>query len=298
MKVDDLINVVVTITLVEMMVTIGLSVSFVELRDVCHDWWLLTRALLANYVVVPAVTFGLLLVFKPHPLVAVGFLILAVCPGAPYGPPCATIAKGNVPVAVALMVILAGLLALFAPLLLNALIPIVAGDQTLPVETVQIALTLLGTQIVPLAVGAALRQWRPVLADRLEKSAQLVSRILNILVVVLILATRYELLLAIQLRGFVGMVVLLIASWTAGWLLGGRKADIRTTMTLTTSLRNVGVGLVIATGAFPGTPAVTAVLVYGLFEIFGSIALAVLWARLQPPMSDSSVATIATESKQ
>jgi len=50
-------------------------------------------------------------------------------------------------------------------------------------------------------------------------------------------------------------------------------------MTLTTSLRNVGVGLVIATGIFAGTPAVTAVLVYGLFEVLGSLLLALGWAR-------------------
>jgi BASS family bile acid:Na+ symporter len=50
-------------------------------------------------------------------------------------------------------------------------------------------------------------------------------------------------------------------------------------MTLTASLRNVGVGLVIATGAFAGTSAVTAVLVYGLFEVVGSLMLALWWGR-------------------
>jgi BASS family bile acid:Na+ symporter len=50
-------------------------------------------------------------------------------------------------------------------------------------------------------------------------------------------------------------------------------------MTLTASLRNGGVGLVIATGTFAGTPAVTAVLVYGLGEVMGSLLLALGWAR-------------------
>jgi BASS family bile acid:Na+ symporter len=53
-------------------------------------------------------------------------------------------------------------------------------------------------------------------------------------------------------------------------------------MTLTTSLRNVGVGLVIASAAFAGTPAVTATLAYGLFGVVGSLLLALGWAR-QPP---------------
>jgi bile acid:Na+ symporter, BASS family len=83
----------------------------------------------------------------------------------------------------------------------------------------------------------------------------------------------------IRPRGFVGMLALLIGSWAAGWFLGGPEADTRKTMTLTTSLRNVGVGLVIASSAFTGTPAVTAALAYGLFAIVGSLLLAVAWAR-------------------
>jgi hypothetical protein len=42
-------------------------------------------------------------------------------------------------------------------------------------------------------------------------------------------------------------------------------------------LRNVGVGLVIATGNFPGTAAVTSTLVFGIFEIIGSLLLAWAW---------------------
>jgi hypothetical protein len=50
-------------------------------------------------------------------------------------------------------------------------------------------------------------------------------------------------------------------------------------MALTTSLRNVGVGLVIATGNFAGTAAVTATLAFGILEIVGSLLLALWWAR-------------------
>ena len=38
---------------------------------------------------------------------------------------------------------------------------------------------------------------------------------------------------------------------------------------------NAGVGLVIASSAFPGTPALTAALAYGLFAVAGSLLLGV-----------------------
>jgi bile acid:Na+ symporter, BASS family len=279
MTLDQLINVLVMVTLIEMMVTIGLQVTFTELVGVARNWRLVTRAALANYVFVPAVTVGLLLLFHPHPMVAAGFLILAVCPGAPFGPPFTAIARGNVSVAVGLMVLLAGSSAFIAPLLLPYLLPLVSGSEPLNVEAAGIAGTLLVTQLLPLCVGAALRQWRPRLAERLRKPANQVGKVLGLLTVGFILIGHYELLAEIRPNSLIGMLALLISSWAAGWLLGGPGGDNRKAMTLTTSLRNVGVGLVIATGSFPGTPALTATLVYGLVEIVGSLLLALAWAR-------------------
>src|SRR5262249_27865423 len=54
MTLDRLINALVTITLIEMMVLIGLRVTFAELLDVAKDWHLVARAALANYLLVPA----------------------------------------------------------------------------------------------------------------------------------------------------------------------------------------------------------------------------------------------------
>ena len=109
MTMNQFINLLVTIMLIEMMVAIGLGVTFADLVGVARNWRLVFQAGLANYVCVPAVTVGLLLLFQPaDPTVSAGFLILAVCPGAPFGPPCTGLAKGNVTAAVGLMVLLAG----------------------------------------------------------------------------------------------------------------------------------------------------------------------------------------------
>jgi BASS family bile acid:Na+ symporter len=290
MTVDRLINVLVMVTLIEMMVAVGLNVTFVDLAGVSRNVGLLTRAALANYVCFPAATVALLLAYDANPMVAAGFLILAVCPGAPYGPPFAALARGNVAVAVGLMVILAGSSAIIAPILLYFLLPLVSGREPLAIDATRIVGTLLVTQLVPLCVGVALRQHRPALADRLRKPAQVASTVLNLLALGFILVTQFHLLTEIRLRGFAGILALLIASWVAGWLLGGPALDMRKTMTLTTSLRNVGVGLVIATGAFAGTPAVTATLAYGLFAVVGSLLLALGWARRKPAVAGTDAA--------
>jgi BASS family bile acid:Na+ symporter len=280
MSVDQFVNLLVTVTLVEMMVALGLGVTLADLAGVVRNGRLVARAVLANYVVVPAVTVGLLLLIDPHPMVAAGFLILAVCPGAPFGPPFTAVARGNVAASVGVMVILAGSSALLAPVLLRLLLPLASGDEPLRVDTVKIVSTLLLTQVLPLGVGLAVRHWRPVLAARLLGPATLLSKVLGLVVVGCILATQYHVFGEIRLIGYAGMLALLLASLVAGWLLGGPGSDNRKAMTLTTSLRNVAVGLVIATGNFAGTPAVTAALAYGVFEVLGSLGLALAWRRL------------------
>ena len=212
-------------------------------------------------------------------MVAAGFLILAVCPGAPYGPPLAGIARANVPVAVGLMVILAGSSAIISPVLLGMLLPWVAGGEAPRIDLVGMVGALLITQLLPLLLGLVVRHWRPRLAEKLLSPFELVSKILNLSAAGLILGTQFHMLTEIRIRGFAGMLLLLAASLVIGWLAGGSGRDNRKTMALTTSLRNVGVGLVIVTGNFAGTPAVSAALAYGIVEVFGSLLVALCWSR-------------------
>jgi BASS family bile acid:Na+ symporter len=121
------------------------------------------------------------------------------------------------------------------------------------------------------------------LAEKLQKPATFVSKILNLVIVGLILIVQFHLLSEIGVRALIGMLTLLLISWAVGWFLGGARSDIRRAMTLTTALRNVGVGLVIATGSFAGTPVVTSTLVYGLFGVVGSLFLALALGRRKNP---------------
>ena len=285
MTLDSLVKLVVTVAVIDMMVTVGLGVAVADVMAVVRDGRLLTRAALANYVCVPAATAVLLMIFGAHPMVAAGFLVLAVCPGAPFGPPMAVLAGGNEALSVGWMTILAITSAVIAPASLYLLLPWVAGTQAMTVDAVYRMMgTLIGIQLLPLSVGLGIRHFRPGMADRILGPALRLGKVLNVIAIVLVVAAYYDLLLELRLKGLMGMLLLLMVSLAAGWLLGGRSVEHRKTLALTTSLRNVGVGLVIATDAFGGTPAVTAVLAYGIVGIIGSLLIARSWG-LRPVLS-------------
>lgn len=54
MSVDKLINLGVTLTLIEMMVTIGLGVTLAQVARVAQNVHLVSKATVANYFLVPA----------------------------------------------------------------------------------------------------------------------------------------------------------------------------------------------------------------------------------------------------
>lgn len=282
MPIDKLINVLVTITLVEMMVAIGLGVESSAVIRAARDKRLLAGAALANYVCVPLAAIGLLLLLRVPPMVAAGFLIAAVCPGAPYGPPLTAIAKGDLAVSVGLMVILAGSSAIAAPLLLYGLLPITSGSAALEVDVTRMVATLLLVQLLPLGIGLTIRRRYASLARRLLKPAQFLSTVLNLGVIGLVLAAHLQTLISIRPIGYLGMLALVLAALAAGWLLGRPGSGNRKAMSMTTAVRNVGVSLVIATSSFPGTPAVTATLAFGLFQTVVVALVALVWGRWAP----------------
>ena len=83
-KIISLINVAALATI---MLSMGLQVTIEAVVMSARQIGRVALAVAANYLLVPALTIGLLLLFRPVAMVAVGFLVLAVCPGAPIGPP-------------------------------------------------------------------------------------------------------------------------------------------------------------------------------------------------------------------
>lgn len=279
-KMEIAIKLLNVTALIAIMLSIGLTVTFDQVLASARQFRQVVLGVLANFVLVPLVTVGLLYGFQAAPLVSAGFLILAVCPGAPVGPTFTGIARGDVSLAAGLMVILAGLSAVLTPVLLTVLLGWLSPESDLQIDYLAIAITLLATQIVPLGLGLGLHQWAPGLSAALVKPISKLAHLLLLIVVGLILATQYETLGAIRLRGWLGMLLLLAASLGIGWLCGGPAQTGRRALAVTTGVRNAAVGLVVAGANFAGTPAVTAVVAYALVSIFGTLGCAFLFGKL------------------
>jgi BASS family bile acid:Na+ symporter len=282
MDLATLVNALTLTGLVAIMLAMGLKVTFAEVLASARQPRLVFPGLAANFVLVPAVTMGLLYLFEPDPMISLGFLLLAVCPGAPAGPPFAAIARGDVAYAVGQMVILSGLSALLSPALLQVLAARLLPGGDLHIDYLAIVRTLLVAQILPLLVGLGVHQLAPRLTERIAPPVGRFANLLLLGVLVLLLVKEHETLALIRPRGWVGMLLLLAASLGVGWVCGGPAPATRKSLALTTAVRNAAVGLVIVSANFADTPAVTAVVAYALVSIFATLGCSFLFAAVEP----------------
>jgi BASS family bile acid:Na+ symporter len=105
---NKLVNPLVLMLLIEMMIATGPGVSFGDLAGVLKNAGLLASSPRG----IGELRSGPRSSHSPFisdldPMVAAGFLLVAVGPAAPFAPPLTAMAKGNVHVSVGLMVILA-----------------------------------------------------------------------------------------------------------------------------------------------------------------------------------------------
>lgn len=276
--------------LMAIMLAMGLKVNLADVLIALRKPRLLALGMVANFALVPAATLVVLYLFNATPLVAVGFLILGICPGAPIGPPFTALAKGDVACAIGQMVVLAGLSALLSPILLSVLLTFLLPEGNVHVDYLAIVRTLLVAQFLPLTIGLGIHRWAPAGSEKIAGPLGAIANLLLLAVIALIVTKEYAMLATIQLRGWLGMLLLLTISLGIGWVCGGPGRMTRKAFALTAGAHNAAVALVIVSGNFADTPAVTSVIAYALVSILGCLGIALAMGAL-PQEHDATTST-------
>src|SRR5215510_3942801 len=110
MSVTDLLiggaNASVVVFVVSSTLSVGLGLTVPQILAPLRNGRLVALSLLANLVLAPAVAIGLAKVFGLDEPLGIGLLLVGVAAGAPFLLKLAELAKGDMPFAVGLMVVL------------------------------------------------------------------------------------------------------------------------------------------------------------------------------------------------
>lgn len=238
-------KIVPIVLLVSLTFTAGLLVNREAMLDTVKRAGVLLRALVANFVIVPALALLVTRVYHLANPVATGLLLMAMAPGVPFIMLAGGRKKGgSLELAIELTFIMAALSTITIPLTARLVLP-EGGNVGVPLSQLT-ALAIF--QLVPLVLGALLAARMPALAVAITP---FFKRLTLISLLALFALVMPEILRSVAILfgsfGTIAMLTIVILSLAAGWLAGGRRADYRYTLAIGTALRNPGSAAVIAT---------------------------------------------------
>ena len=294
MNPDDIVLNFNPSTLVILNVVLGLIMLGVALDVTIDDFKVVVRkpkpmviAIIAQLLVLPAVTFGLTLILPVTASMALGMILVACCPPGNISQVLTHRSGGNVALSVS-MTAVSNLIYIFVLPFSVAFWGSLRPDTKALLHVValngwQMLLEILLVIGLPFAVGLAVRHRLPRLATRIQPFVKWFSLLALLGFIVAALAGNWTYFVA-----FLGLIVLAVTIHDAvplaiGWTtaaVGGLGTRERKAMTFEVGIRNAGLGLGLIFTFFGGLGGMAIVAGWwGIWDIVAGLVVAALWAR-------------------
>jgi BASS family bile acid:Na+ symporter len=276
-------GVALALMLVMFSVALGLKVDdFSFLRDKPA---LFLGGVLAQVVVLPFVTFLLILALRPAASVALGMIVVACCPGGAVSNLLTYLSRGNVAASVALTATSSLLAAILTPTSIlvwsHAYEPTADLLDSLDVSPVLFLAQTTFLLAVPLVLGMLLAAKAPDVATRIRKRTTLLG--VSVLVGVIIYGIVYFFPVLWPALPILGAIVIVhnAAAFATGALAGvalSRLSPTRRALTFEIGIQNSGLALVILLSQLQGLGGAAAIAaVWGVWHLVAGGALATLF---------------------
>ena len=264
--------------------------NFTHLRD--NKKAVLT-GLTSQFLLLPVFTFLLILILKPHPGLALGMILVSVCPGGNVSNFYSMIAKGNVALSVTLTALATVIAAFATPFNFNfwgALSPATAVMiQDIGLSFTDMFKTVFLILILPLILGLLVSEKAPTSAKKIEKPIRFISFL--ILMAFIGVATFENIdVFKSHIHYVVALVLIhnlmaLSIGYFTGKLFRNSEQDCRT-ISIETGIQNGGLALVLVFNFFDGNgPMALLAAWWGVWDIFSGYLTASLFSYRQKRLS-------------
>ena len=163
---------------------LGLSLTPSDFARVAKHPRAVVIALVCQLLLLPALCFGLVLLFRLPPVLAVGMMLLAASPGGTTANLYSHLFRGDVALNISLTAINSVISVLTLPFLVNlSLAYFYPGAGRLGIDIVE-ALKVFAIVLVPVVIGMLVRRAREGFADRMDKPVRIASMVILAIVIV------------------------------------------------------------------------------------------------------------------
>ncbi len=271
------------------MFSIAIDLRLEDFKKLTRSPKPLLTGLFSQFVVLPVLTFGLILLASPRPSIALGLILVAACPGGNISNFITHRAGGNSALSVSMTGISSVLAILMTPLNIAVWGSLYAPTREIlratSIDPVSVAITVGMMLVLPLCLGIWLNLKRPDVTERLRIPLQWLSMGIFFGFIILALAANWDFF--VQFVSAVAVLVLLHnalalgGGYTTARVMGLSEFN-RRAVTIETGIQNSGLGLVLIFGFFSGLGGMAVVAAFwGIWHALSGITLAKVLARTE-----------------
>lgn len=184
MESNIITQVLLPLALFIIMMGMGLSLVVDDFKRVLRFPKAVAVGLGLKLVAIPLITFALLAVIPLEPELAVGFILLAACPGGATTNLITNLAKGDVALSITLTAIASVITVFTIPILVNIGLQHYVGEtRDIHLPFGKTVVQILAITVVPVIIGMVLNNKQPALALKAEKPVKIISAVFLILII-------------------------------------------------------------------------------------------------------------------
>lgn len=248
---------------------IALDINLSDFKQTLKRPKALCVGLFSQLILLPLVSFLLVLLLKPQASIALGLILVASCPGGNVSNYFSALAKGNVTLSISMTVVTSLLALVFTPLnfaFYASKYPAAQGLlETIVVDPLSIAQTMTIIILIPVGMGILMKQYFPSIAQAVHRILKYLSIVLMMGIIVgAIYVNRGLFFQYINVIFFLVLIHNLLAL-SVGYLsayFSGLDPKERKTISIETGIQNSALGLV---------------LIFSFFDGLGGMAMIVGW---------------------
>lgn len=251
--------------------------------------------LLAQFIVLPAVAFGIGMLLAAAPSIALGLLLVTCCPAGALSNYLTGVARGSVATSVSMTAISTVSSLAVTPLLFAfwaSMNPETrAVLQEIRIDPGRVVMVLLIMLVIPVVAGMLIRARRSGTADRIRPWTRRIAGGVFTIVVAITLLGNIEVLGSFAKVALPPVLLTFAIAAALGWGLArvaGLLAPDRRAVTLEVAFQNVALAIGMAVAFFPSLAgiAITSIL-WGVVHLTLGFALAMVWSRI--PIAENAM---------
>jgi len=276
----DLSDILIPLVLACIMFGIGLSITIRDLKNLLYSPRYLFGGLFAQMILLPLIAMAVVYFSPLPPILKVGFIILASCPGGTTSGFVTYIFKGNVTLSVSLTSVNSLLTIFTVPLFVNAALYLFLGKtSTIHLPVFSSIVNIFIVTILPAAAGILFNYRFPATAEKIRRPIKLTMIVLFALVFLIFFladekqgGTGITMSEAIQITPYA--LAINIIGFTAGMLTGfliGRSTSTSFTIGIEVALQNTTLAFLVAATLLDSHQMAKPALIYAMFSFWTAL---------------------------